>query len=84
MFVVLTMILLIVLIQFKSYKVYSSTYNNPYIEIIVKKGDTVWDIAIENMPEKYDVRKMVFEIKELNNMKNVEIHPGDLIKIPSH
>lgn len=82
LFIVLTMILLIVIVQFKSYKAYSSTYNNRYIQVFVKEGDTIWDIAIENIPERYDVRKMVFEIKELNNMKDVEIHPGDLIKIP--
>ena len=35
-----------------------------------------------NMPKDYDIRKMVFEIKEFNNMKDANIYPGDLIKIP--
>ncbi|WP_025641145.1 cell division suppressor protein YneA [Schnuerera ultunensis] len=66
----------------KNQKVYSSTYKYNYREIIVKEGDTLWNIAIENMPKNYDVRKMVFEIKEFNQMVDANIYPGDLIKIP--
>ena len=32
--------------------------------------------------EDYDVRKMVFEIIQFNNMESANIYPGDLIKIP--
>ncbi|CCQ93086.1 conserved exported hypothetical protein [[Clostridium] ultunense Esp] len=66
----------------KNQKVYSSTYKYNYREIIVKEGDTLWNIAIENMPKNYDVRKMVFEIKEFNQMVDANIYPDDLIKIP--
>ena len=63
-------------------RVYGSLYEEQYIEVIVKRGDTLWDIAGKYMPEKYEVRKMVFEIKEANNMSNANIYFGDLIKVP--
>lgn len=83
-FVVITSIIIIAILFMltKNQKVYSSTYKYNYREIIVKEGDTLWNIAVENMPENYDVRKMVFEIKEFNQMIDANIYPGDLIKIP--
>lgn len=83
-FVITTMIIAIAIIFMftKNQKVYSSTYKHAYTELIVKKGDTLWNIAIENMPENYDVRRMIFEIREFNQMENADIYPGDLLKIP--
>ncbi|NLY78266.1 MAG: LysM peptidoglycan-binding domain-containing protein [Tissierellia bacterium] len=63
-------------------KVYSSTYKQNYIEIVVKKGDTLWQIAKEHLPEDYDIRKMIHQIREVNNMEVADIYPGDLVKIP--
>ncbi|NMA87232.1 MAG: LysM peptidoglycan-binding domain-containing protein [Tissierellia bacterium] len=80
---ILVFLLLITIIFFqKINRVYGSLYEEQYIEVKVERGDTVWDIARKYMPEKYDVRKMIFEIKEVNNMNNANIYPGDLIKIP--
>lgn len=72
----------IVLMFFKKNKAYSLVYENDYIEVEVMEGDTLWDIARMNIPKDYDVRKMVFEIKEFNNMNDAYIYPGDIIKIP--
>ncbi len=63
-------------------KVYSSTYEENYINVKVEKGDTLWNIAINYMPKGYDVRKMVFEIIEFNDIEGASIYPGDLIKVP--
>lgn len=63
-------------------KVYSSTYKELYKEVIVNKGDTLWNIALNNMPDGYDVRKMIYEIREFNSMNSADIYPGDKIKIP--
>ncbi len=49
----------------------------------MKYGDTLWDIAKKHMPDDYDIRKMVYELREFNNMKDVNIYPGDVIKIPN-
>lgn len=74
--------IIVIISLFINSKVYSSTYKEIYREVTIKEGHTLWDIAIENMPEQYDVRKMIFEIREFNNMDNVDIYPGDLIKVP--
>ncbi len=63
-------------------KAYSNPVDVPYEEVIVAEGDTIWYIALEFMPRNYDVREMVYNIRQLNNMKNVSIHPGETIKVP--
>lgn len=63
-------------------KAYSFTYNEPFKKIVISEGDTLWSIALENMPDDYDVRKMVYEIREFNNLDNATIYPGDIIKVP--
>ena len=67
---------------FSTAKAYSNPVDIPYEEIVVTKGDTLWYIAIEFMPQNYDVRQMIYNIRQLNNMETVSIHPGDKIKVP--
>ena len=77
-----TMVMCMTFLLVKDNKVYSSTYEENYMKIKVVQGDTLWNIAINNMPKEYDVRKMVFEIMEFNHMKDAYIYPGNKIKIP--
>lgn len=53
-----------------------------YEEVYISQGDTVWDIALQHNPSRIDVRDMVAEIKDFNELKDVGIKPGDIIKIP--
>lgn len=53
-----------------------------HFEHYILDGDTLWNIALEYMPKKYDVRKMIYEIKELNQLNTSYIFPGEMIKIP--
>ncbi len=48
----------------------------------VKKGDTLWDIAKEFSPKGYDIRKMIYQIKEENNMDTSMIYEGAKLQIP--
>ncbi len=83
-FVLTTMLIpvLIVFALFNKNNVYSSEYESRYVEIKIEKGDTLWTIALENKPQKYDTRKMVYEIMRFNNLAEEYIYPGDIIKIP--
>ena len=54
-----------------------------YTEIIVMYGDTLWDIAVEISDGSIHIRKMIFEIKKINNMETSDLHIGQLVKIPS-
>lgn len=62
-------------------RAYSTTYIK-WEEVVVRSGDTLWNIAKANNPKNYDVRKVIYEIMEFNNMKDARINPGDIIKIP--
>jgi len=63
-------------------KVHSSVYEIAYEEVRVVEGDNLWNIALLYLPEKTDIRKVIYDIKKFNNMKTSYIHPGDIIKIP--
>ncbi len=52
------------------------------VSVYVTPGDTLWQIAKENNPENKDIRRLVYEIKELNNLKTSNIIVGEEILIP--
>lgn len=49
--------------------------------IDVKEGDTLWSIA-SDYSDNREIRKVIFEISQTNNIQNASIYPGDVIKIP--
>ncbi|NLK63706.1 MAG: LysM peptidoglycan-binding domain-containing protein [Tissierellia bacterium] len=49
--------------------------------VSVQQGDTLWSIAKGYAGSK-DIREVVYNISELNNIHNTPIQPGDIIKIP--
>jgi len=53
-----------------------------YIEITVHEGDTLWNIAKPYYDGKSDYRKFIYEIRELNNLEQGVIYPGQIIIIP--
>lgn len=67
---------------FSLQKVHGDVYEQNYKEYTVLFGDSLWGISLNHMPKNYDVRRMVFDIKELNSMETSYIYQGDTIKIP--
>ena len=55
-----------------------------YEIIIVRSGDTVWEIADKYNPNNMTVRKYANEICKLNNIENYTIYPGQAIKLIIH
>ncbi|CAH2213622.1 cell division suppressor protein YneA [Tepidibacter aestuarii] len=53
-----------------------------YETVNVIQGDTLWNIAKENIPEKEDIRKYIYMIRKVNNLESANIHPGDQLLIP--
>lgn len=49
--------------------------------VSVQQGDTLWSIASDYAGSK-DIREVIYEISELNNIHNSPIYVGDTIKIP--
>jgi len=64
-------------------RVYSSK-TGEFIEITIVPGDTLWEIAKRNNPYNQDIRKIVYEIMKLNNMKSASLKSGSTIKIPTY
>ncbi len=84
LFVTFLFIITVLIITFftNSIKAHSMILNEEFKEVQILEGDTLWNLALEHMPSKYDVRDMVYKIKETNNMETSYIYPGDIIKIP--
>ena len=84
-FITIMSLFLILLINslFNYSKAYSSTYSKyHYIKVI--KGDTLWGIATKYNSSKMDIRKLVLQIKTINNIDDAFIKPGDVLKVPDY
>ncbi|GBF11350.1 LysM peptidoglycan-binding domain-containing protein [Tepidibacillus infernus] len=53
-----------------------------YIEVIVQEGDTLWSIAKPYYNGKMDFRELIYNIRELNELSEAMIYPGQVLKIP--
>ncbi|GAA4701592.1 LysM peptidoglycan-binding domain-containing protein [Brevibacillus fulvus] len=52
-------------------------------EVTVQAGDTLWKLAASHRPDGViDLRDLIVEIQELNQLKDPLIYPGQTIKIP--
>lgn len=55
-----------------------------YSEIVIQRGDTLWDLAHEFGPADKDVREVVHEICIVNDISADSIYPGQTILIPAY
>lgn len=53
-----------------------------YEEVYINEGDTIWNIALEYKPENYDVRDLVAIIRDENKLEDLNIKPGEIIRVP--
>lgn len=53
-------------------------------KVVVKNGDTLWTLARahDRSDGGIDIRKLIYEIKELNQLTSAHIYPGQVIYIP--
>lgn len=53
--------------------------------VIVDEGDTLWSIASKANSESYkkqDIRDIVYQIKEKNDLAMQYIYPGQILEVP--
>lgn len=82
---VLGITILFMLICTVAVKAFESPDRANHIEkemVIIQAGDTLWQLATQYKPEKWDTRAFIQVIQEANNMKNSVIHAGEVIAIP--
>ena len=53
-----------------------------YIEVKVQTGDTLWDLAHTYGDQTKDVREVIYDICQANNISAGSIYPGQILRIP--
>ena len=79
------MIILIIGIFFQTNEIQGAmtTPNKTYKTIIIKKEDTLWNIASEYMDENYyNYDTYISEVVSINQMKDTTIYSGETMVIP--
>ena len=81
---IISMILIIFgMVSFVLKPEYVSGSTEPIYEtVIVKTGDTLWDIASKYVDAKTDIRMFIYDISVLNEIQNGQLIPGQEILIP--
>lgn len=59
----------------------SGLTNDSFIEVTVRQGDTLWEIANQYNGDE-NIQKVIFEVMEFNNKQNSDLYPGEKLKIP--
>ena len=60
----------------------NSTSMNQYNCVEVKSGDTLWNIASEYKPTNKDVRQVVYDICQTNDISADQLTTGQKILVP--
>lgn len=53
-----------------------------YIPVVVEPGDTLWGLAAKYYPDT-DRRDAIDDIKEVNDLLDSTIYPGDVLILPA-
>lgn len=53
-----------------------------YKEVIVRDGDTLWQIAVRHRGAHSDTRRMVDRIRDINDLSTAVLRPGQVLKVP--
>lgn len=62
----------------------SSLTKSEPIEVQIEVGDSLWNIACEYGPNRTDIRKVVYDICNLNDITAGSIQPGQTILMPDY
>ncbi|WFD12039.1 LysM peptidoglycan-binding domain-containing protein [Tepidibacter hydrothermalis] len=79
-YIIILFLTISLLSGFSGFKKYKNIVE--YETVNVTQGDTLWNIAKENISEKEDIRDYIYMIRKVNNLESVNIHPGDQLLIP--
>ncbi|MDD7216410.1 MAG: LysM peptidoglycan-binding domain-containing protein [Firmicutes bacterium] len=82
-FVVLTIVLMTTAANFAlGLNTAASSTVQEYMDVEIKSGDTLWNIAETYMPDNMDTRKAVYQICSLNDISADELYAGMTIQVP--
>ena len=75
-------VLVLVIMSFMVSFAFANQEHEETIKVVVNSGESLWEIAGNNNPNKSDIRKLVYEIMEINNLNDGTIHAGQELLIP--
>ena len=82
-FVVLTIILLTTVVNFAlGLNTAASSTIQKYMDVEIKSGDTLWNLAQTYMPDNMDTRKAVYQLCSLNDISADQLYAGMTIRVP--
>lgn len=70
------------IIQFFSTPLWAANQTDNYVEVMVKKGDTLWSLAGAHGPAGIDRRQVIYAIRVINSLDSVQLNPGKIVRIP--
>lgn len=84
LFVVLSLVLITTVFNFASgfNTAVSLSETDQYVEVPVRSGDTLWEIATEHMPANIDTREAVYRLCKINGLSADDLTVGTVIKVP--
>ncbi len=85
-FKVMLFILFMVMAWAGMVTVVASSPDHQYEEVdsvVVKRGDSLWKIAVDHKPGNMDTRIYIDAIMRANGLKGSSIQPGDILVMPS-
>lgn len=80
-FVTVTVVFILMMTAMVNYAM-AKRLEQENISVVVKNGESIWSIARENNPQNKDIRKLVYEIMEANNISDGRIFAGQELIIP--
>ena len=75
---VVTILMIILIALLNKCVVYKNIKTENYM---VSAGDTLWSISCEYKKSGQDVRSYLYELRELNELNDCIIYPGQVLKI---
>ncbi|MCL1817121.1 MAG: LysM peptidoglycan-binding domain-containing protein [Clostridiales bacterium] len=60
----------------------SLSENRPMQAVVVDQGDSLWSLVQKHYDYKGDIRKAIYEVRQINNLKDAIIVPGQVLQIP--
>ncbi|NLY87378.1 MAG: LysM peptidoglycan-binding domain-containing protein [Clostridiales bacterium] len=55
-----------------------------YVQVCVSENGNLWNIAERYVPDDIDIRDYIHEIREVNDITEGNLQPGDILFIPIH
>ena len=80
--VITILFMLIFTVAVKAFESPKTANNIEKEMVIIQAGDTLWQLATQYKPEKWDTRAFIHVIQKANDMENSVIQAGEVIAIP--